>query len=222
MTTIDRLIRSGRRTVSIEIAEDASLVVRAPYDAPLDRIHSFVRDRSPWIVEKRQAARQKLLQAEPHRFIPGELFLYRGRSYPLAICDRSAASLTLDNEFRLSSSHTHHPHIVFANWYKREAAREIEDRLKALSAASGLSYRSCAITNARKQWGSCDLQCNLRFTWRLIMAPPEVIEYVISHELAHTAEHNHSPRFWDRVGRLCPSFREHRRWLRDNGHLLRI
>jgi predicted metal-dependent hydrolase len=69
-------------------------------------------------------------------------------------------------------------------------------------------------------WGSCSHAGDLTFSWRLIFAPPEILEYLISHEVAHLKEMNHSPRFWKVVGKLCPHWKESRAWLRDQGHML--
>ena len=78
------------------------------------------------------------------------------------------------------------------------------------------------ITDARTRWGSCSTRGSLNFSWRLVMAPPAVIDYVILHELAHLKIHNHSSNFWSRVAQLVPDYREHKKWLEQNGHLLAI
>jgi predicted metal-dependent hydrolase len=76
------------------------------------------------------------------------------------------------------------------------------------------------ISSARTRWGSCSSRGSLSFTWRLVMAPVEVVDYVIVHELAHLRVHNHSPEFWKEVARLMPDYAQRKQWLKDNGRLL--
>ncbi|HPX82802.1 MAG TPA: M48 family metallopeptidase, partial [Syntrophales bacterium] len=81
----------------------------------------------------------------------------------------------------------------------------------------GCRARSVRISEARSRWGSCSAANRLAFSWRLMIAPPAVIDYVVVHELAHLREKNHSPRFWALVGEICPDYRQRRRWLKTAG-----
>ena len=98
------------------------------------------------------------------------------------------------------------------------------DRLAAASdryaAAVGRSYSRLSLRDTRSRWGSCSSKGGLMYSWRLIMAPPEVLDYVAAHECAHLVEMNHSAAFWDVVARLMPDYDVHRRWLKANGDLL--
>jgi predicted metal-dependent hydrolase len=95
------------------------------------------------------------------------------------------------------------------------------DRLTAASdrhaAAIGRSYARITLRDTRSRWGSCTHDGGLMYSWRLVMAPPEVLDYVAAHEVAHLAQMNHSPAFWAIVARLVPSHAAHRRWLRQHG-----
>lgn len=84
----------------------------------------------------------------------------------------------------------------------------------------GVTFGRISVKDQRTVWGSCTRAGNLNFNWRLTMAPPEVLDYLVVHELAHRAQMNHSRRFWEVVERVCPDHREHRRWLRKNGKSL--
>ena len=103
----------------------------------------------------------------------------------------------------------------------RTAAR---DRLAAASdhyaAAVGKRYASLSLRDTRSRWGSCSSKGTLMYSWRLIMAPPRVLQYVAAHEVAHLVEMNHSPDFWAVVERLFPDYDVCRRWLRENGDQL--
>ncbi len=105
--------------------------------------------------------------------------------------------------------------------FLKQAAR---DRLAAASdryaAALGRPYGRISLRDTRSRWGSCSSRGDLMYSWRLIMAPPEVLDYVAAHEVAHLAEMNHSQAFWDTVARLCPGYAAPRQWLRRNGAML--
>ena len=91
------------------------------------------------------------------------------------------------------------------------------------SAALGRPHAGIVLRDTRSRWGSCTSEGNLMFSWRLIMAPPRILQYVAAHEVAHLAEMNHSPDFWAVVERLFPDYGVCRRWLRENGdHLHRV
>lgn len=84
----------------------------------------------------------------------------------------------------------------------------------------GQNYRSISLRDTRSRWGSCSTEKRLMFSWRLIMAPPEVLNYVAAHEVAHLVHMDHSPRFWSEVEKLMPGYQQHRNWLREHGNAL--
>ena len=85
----------------------------------------------------------------------------------------------------------------------------------------GVRWRRISIKDQRTLWGSCSVRGNLNFNWRLVLAPPDVMDYVVIHELAHLREMNHSRRFWAIVAEFAPEYRRHRKWLHDNCRALR-
>ena len=107
-------------------------------------------------------------------------------------------------------------------WYKGKAKAYIEERVRHYSGVLNLYPEHVRIGSARSRWGSCSHKNHLSFTWRLIMAPHSVIDYVVIHELAHIKEKNHSNRFWNLVEEIVPDYGTHRKWLRKKGHLLNI
>jgi hypothetical protein len=107
-------------------------------------------------------------------------------------------------------------------WYRREAAREFEERAGAVARHHGLAYRKVIIRSQRRRWGSCSSRGTLSFNWRILLAPEAVADYLVAHELAHIENPDHSQRFWAAVGKLYPAFREQEEWLRKNGASLRL
>jgi predicted metal-dependent hydrolase len=107
----------------------------------------------------------------------------------------------------------------FENWYREQARLFLTERLQYFSHLYNFHYSQIRITSARTRWGSCSGRGTISFTWRLVMAPPEIIDYVVLHELAHTVHHNHSPQFWNLVQSMQPDYAAKRKWLKQNSHL---
>jgi predicted metal-dependent hydrolase len=111
---------------------------------------------------------------------------------------------------------------VFTQWYKEQAYEVIEKRVNVFSYQYGFSPRQVKISSARTRWGSCSPNGTLNFSWRLVMAPLEVIDYVVVHELAHLHVKDHSSRFWQEVEKIMPDYKDRRKWLRIHGEKLSL
>ena len=220
---IDQLIRSDRKTIAILVRRDGTVIVRAPHRATNQQIMGFVEQKRAWIEEKLLQASQRTAQAAPRAFAAGERFRYLGGEYPLEIVRRARPALSFDGAcFTLAESSLPRARETFEAWYRAEARRVISERAQVLAAHHRLAYSKIKITSARTRWGSCSSLGTLSFTWRLVMAPLPVIDYVIIHELAHLVERNHSKRFWDRVKAMLPDYAKHVRWLKENGFHLSL
>jgi len=104
--------------------------------------------------------------------------------------------------------------------FKARALEHITKRVEYYAQLSDLKYRSIRINNATTRWGSCGHKDTLNFTWRLMMAPARVVDYVIIHELMHLKQKNHSHKFWAEVAKMVPDYKQDERWLKQNSHLL--
>ena len=109
---------------------------------------------------------------------------------------------------------------ALARFMQRRAADYLPARLAFWSGRMGLQPSRVGLSSARRRWGSCTASGRIRLNWRLMQAPPDVIDYVVIHELAHLAELNHSPRFWAVVETFCPAWKQQRDWLKRHGALL--
>ena len=214
-----KLIRSTRRTISLQIKEDGQLVVRAPRRASVAEIDALVAEKTSWIKKHQGRLRERNKFVVNRQFLPGESFLYLGKSYDLVFVDGGEA-LVFDDAFLLARECHDNAKEHFADWYKEQALREITERVGGFAALAGLEYDSIVLSNAKKKWGSCCRRGILRFNWRLIMAPIKVVDYVVAHELAHLEFLDHSKNFWGKVEEVFPDYAPHRKWLRENGHLL--
>ena len=218
---IDEIIRSRRKTIALQVSHDARLIVRVPYNTSEKLIRKVIYEKRFWILKKQEEAKGKYKKVYSKEFVNGERFLFLGNSYELYIVDDFELSLIFNNElFFLSKKNLNKAKESFIKWYKEQAYKNFSERVAIYSKISGITYNKLKITNARKRWGSCSVKGNLNFTWRLIMAPLQVIDYVIVHELVHIKEKNHSKNFWDNVRIILPYYETQQKWLKENGHLL--
>jgi predicted metal-dependent hydrolase len=217
---IDRLVRTRRKTMALVIERDGSLTVRAPLRMAEGRIRDFVEGHAGWIT-KNQARVRASLPAAPKRFVEGETFLFLGQAYPLTIVSRQRPALKFDGTtFRLAKSSHPRAQEVLVRWYKEQATLLLFERVLLLAGRHGFRYQKIRISSARTRWGSCSSLGTLSFTYRLVMAPPEVVDYVVLHELVHTRVRNHSKTFWNRLGALMPDYKTRLGWLKKNGKYL--
>lgn len=218
---IDQIIRSGRQTLSLEIAPDARLIVRAPFKVKINRIEKALFEKRFWIEAKQRLTRQRRLEIHPKAFVAGESFLYMGKAYKLEIVC-GASPLRLGDRFYLSEKHSFEGRQEFIRWYKEQAFITIGERVQWYTEAFGLQYKSMTISNATRRWGSCSGKGKLRFSWRLVLAPLKVVDYVVVHELVHLEEKNHARAFWRKVQGMLPGYKKQVVWLKDNQHLLTL
>jgi hypothetical protein len=221
-TQIDQIIRSKRRTFSLEIQPDGRLLVRAPQSASDAQIRAIVARKTDWIAKGKAKVKKRFGSLQPKTFSPGERFWYLGEQYPLQLVERKRPSLDLDGAFLLSRAAQGRAKEIFIEWYREETRRITQDFITRYTAEHGFQVNKVRITSARTRWGSCSGQRNLNFTYRLSMAPLEVVEYVVVHELAHLKVHNHGRDFWGLVGVLKPDYAQNRAWLKQHGALLTL
>jgi hypothetical protein len=222
MIPIQRIVRSPRRTFALIVEDDGSLVVRAPLRASRAQIEQVVAEKAAWILSRQEAARRAAAEAPGRRFVEGELFLFLGQAYPLQVVEAQRAPLVLDGSaLRITRQALPQAARHLEGWYRQQARQVFNQRAAQYAQQHGFCYRQVRLSSARTRWASCGPKGDLNFCWRLVMAPLEVIDYVVLHELVHLAERNHSPRFWSRVESLLPDYRPRRAWLRANAARLR-
>lgn len=219
---IDKIIRSKRRTIALEIARDAQLIVRAPYRTPMDFIEKVVFKKRFWIMEKQEFVKERIKKIIPKEFVSGEGFLYLGEMYKLEFVEALDMPIAFNNGFQISRQYVNIAREIITAWYKEQAYQKISERANWYCTLSGLKYNKIKISDAQRRWGSCSAKGNLNFSWRLIMAPLRVVDYVVVHELAHLEEKNHSKAFWNKVRIMLPDFEQYKEWLKENRHLLNL
>ena len=211
---VSRIIRSKRRTIALIVERDGSITVRAPRQMSVKAITGFVEKHARW-AEKKQAELHSIAPVQPRRYEAGEQFLYLGHAYPLEVVRGTNGKLVLNGSFQLDESEQGNAELIFRNWYRAQAGKIIGQRATVFAAQFQIAVGKIRITSARTRWGSCSANGTLSFSWRLLMTPLEVIDYVVVHELAHTVHHNHSHRFWKLVEAWMPDYKERRNLLRQ-------
>lgn len=204
-----KIVRASRRSISLEISHKNGLVVRAPFSVPEDILHAFVERKSDWIHK------HLTRQAETRNHAPENIY-YKGSIQAFEYSPLSKTPIThMDGIFIFSEKigTSGHEKQMLEKWYRKEARDYFTNRVKFFSEKYGFSYQDIRITGALTRWGSCSARNNLNFPWRLLMAPDEVIDYVIVHELCHTVHKNHSVRFWNLVATIVPDWKIHRHHL---------
>lgn len=218
---IEKIIRTKRKTIALQITDDATLIVKAPLNVNNKTIKAVVLKHKKWIEQKKREIDERTPKFSPKEFVNGEGFLFLGRYYKLKIVDKQEVPLRFENNFYLSKDALPQAREVFIEWYKKIAYEKISERVEWYAQKRGFKHDKANITNAQKRWGSCSNK-NLNFPWRLIMAPLPVIDYVVIHELVHIEEKNHSKAFWNKIKMLMPDYEKHKEWLKKNSYLLRL
>jgi len=224
-----RLRRGRRRTIGFQI-DDHGLTVSAPRWASVRAIEAAIVEKERWIRSKlEQWQSWRLRRAAPiERFADGAALPFLGRPLTIRLSGASAGSGRPDRPVyaaRGTSQELLLPlppdasdsqvRLAVQGWMKDEALRILGARLDELARRGGVQPLSWKLSSARTQWGSCNEDGRIRLNWRLLFYPIDVIDYVVAHELAHLAELNHGPRFWDEVARLMPRFESARARIKD-------
>ena len=219
---IDQIIHSKRRTIALIVDRDGRLIVRAPLRASQKQILLFVEQKRDWIRSKQELASSMYARFLPKKYANGENFLFLGKTYRLVIVEKSDSPLRLADQFILTRAASARGEKVFKGWYAAQARKVIPERVKIYAVTHGFNFLRVNITSAQTRWGSCSPSGSLNFSWRLVMAPMQVIDYVVIHELVHLRQKNHSRHFWDEVKTMMPDYAQQVKWLKTNGHMLRL
>jgi hypothetical protein len=223
-----RIRRSDRARRARIVVDGDGVEVVVPRRMALRHVEPFVAEKQRWIertLERYEAARRE---------VPGAVLADGGRVPYLGEW--------LELDVRIEPGRTR-PHVArrdewltvkvahggrdalrdaLERWYRKRAREEIIPRLDAATARAGTSWTRLSIRGQRTRWASCSQDGAMSFNWRLLLAPAEIVDYVVEHEVAHLEVLDHSERYWRLLGRRVPGYREHERWLRRNGHTLTL
>ncbi|MEM1362614.1 MAG: SprT family zinc-dependent metalloprotease [Pseudomonadota bacterium] len=208
---IEARVRRNPRTrrLSLRVSSlDGRVTLSLPRSVPLCEAQAFLEDRADWL--------RSALAAQPEQVCvaPGVTLPVGGQTRPVQEISRGRAQIT-DHAVFVKARKPAGPQV--AALLRRHALDALSDRCAHYGGLVGRIPEKISLRDARSRWGSCTATGRLMFSWRLAMAPVEILDYVAAHEVAHLREMNHGPRFWQLVQEICPDFQTRRAWLHTHG-----
>lgn len=213
-----------RKTVELTVDRDGCILLYVPASADAMTLETLVKERLLWIYQKLGRKDEELHLMPKKEFVSGEGFYYLGRKYRLKVMDDPAYPMVTfrNGRFLMSRAAALRGRERFLQWYTNRALEWISRRIGMHQARVGVVPQDLDVQDLGFRWGSCTQQGKLFFHWRIILLPPERIDYLILHELVHVREHNHSPAFYDHLRRVAPDYEAHDEWLRRNGDFFNL
>lgn len=211
---INKIIWANRKTFCLLIEDNGELVLIAPQKSSLEEITRIVHRKSKWIKRVKKSIEETRKFVPGNKFIEGEIFFYLGIKYLLKFYNGD--EIKCINEFLLVPNHNSD---VIKNqileWYYSKAESIFIEYLNNYSKIMGVEYSNFRLSNAKTRWGACNRNARISLNWRLIMMPPNVIEYIVVHELSHILYPNHSKAFYEFVEKFCPNYKQQQKLLKD-------
>jgi predicted metal-dependent hydrolase len=209
------LERRQRRTVGLKITQ-TGLVIHAPKRISQSQLEDIIKQKADWVLRKLASVTANKIPEIQWQH--GEQLLYLGNPLSLTI-EHDARSRAVEYEPGfLQLAMPNQDEVLIARkvvqWYKKQAITDFTRRLEIFSSKLGVKFTSLTLSNAGSRWGSCNSKKEIRLNWRLLQAPPHIINYVVCHELAHIKEMNHSAKFWATVAGIFPEYKAAERELK--------
>lgn len=225
----DRLLSKTKEIVTLRIEPPKKLSVLAPDDLNEGDLAQIIKKKASWVIDKFQKLDEIQASQSNREFISGESFLFKGKLLRLKVLPTDSSngdSVFTDTTtiFCKTSKHKEQACLkkLIENWYKQKAKNYLTNRTTLLSQKFSKKPTKLRVRNQMLRWGSCTKAGELLVNWKIMMAPPSVIDYVIIHELVHLQEKNHSEKFWKTVKNAMPNYEEKKEWLRINGPRLSL
>lgn len=177
----------------------------------------LLKENAAWVVDQQRKYDTYRKQVPDRTFESGERFPFFGEDRELVIEPRQRHEVD-EASIRLRKSAVEQSSVkqVLENFYRSRAREYLTDRTDHYAERMGVEYKKLELRNQRTRWGSCSTGGTISLNWRLIMAPPEVVDYLVVHELAHLTEQHHGREFWQLVGEHVPNYKERAEWLERN------
>jgi predicted metal-dependent hydrolase len=209
----------ARRLRLVSGVEGVQAIV--PPDFSSDELAQFVTSKQDWL--RRTSRYYERLREKCGEF-DGSMILYRGTKYRYTIVADRMLAATVSEELKMITFHVPDRRRARAYqqaWFRQQTEAMIMERLPALAGRMGMKYNKVSVRKQKSRWGSCSRKGNLNFNLMLAAVPPEVLDYVIIHELAHLKVLNHSPQFWEIVRSADPDYKSRREWLSNYAPLIK-
>ena len=214
-------IKRSNRKYLIICVKSGKVEVRAPRYSSIKWINDFVYDKQDWILEElakqKRQIRQRLVIAD------GREFTFLGKPRTIVVLISSQQDVRLTRDFLFIYTRKNKPEQLeklFNAWLKDKAMEYMAVETFKVARQLGVNHKlkNVVFRKTRAKWGHCCADGTIQYNWLTMMAPREVIHYLIAHECSHLRHMDHSRRFWDTVASVCPNYQELRHWLSENGH----
>lgn len=205
------------RKARLTVEADGSLRMRAAEDIATDELTRFLASKRTWVYRK--LAEKEALQHEPisKEFVDGEGFLYLGRSYRLKVADDGGPVRLERGRLVLPASLAAHGEAYLVAWYRRCGEAWLRPRVRSWAERLRVEPDVIEVTDLGHKWGSATAGRQVRVHWASLQLSPQLIDYVLAHELAHLREAHHGPAFWQLLARVMPDYDQRKRDLAQQG-----
>lgn len=213
------IIRTNKRTLSLMVNAKGELIVRAPYNYPEKKIFDFIKEKQDWIIKKQNAvcANSYINQ----NVVNYTVFLFLGQELTPTLSSDVKDIIMEDGRLLIPAKIPNEKILgKVERWYRKVAAEIIVERVYYLSQKIRLHPNAATVNNNKTRWGVCDSNGNIAINWRAIFLPPNLLDYIIVHELCHLLEFNHTKAFWEIVGKVIPDYQSVRQHLKCLNYLI--
>jgi predicted metal-dependent hydrolase len=229
-----RIRRSQRASRARIVVKPGLVEIVAPFGISEQRLHQFVHDKQQWIDNALK--KMIIVGSEENRFVPlefstGAYLSYQGKPYVITVKPsplkrvkiefNSGFVIFLPNSLPITEQ-TDSIKQALIRWYKQQTKSAVEKFVQNHATKNNLKPKSITIKTQKSRWGSCGIHNDISINWLLMLAPPEVLEYVVVHELCHIQVKNHSSQFWAVVAAHLPDYQIRRGWLKKHGRMLML
>lgn len=223
------LVKKKRKTISIKITENGEVIISAPLSLSNTRIEEFLKNKAGWIISKLDMV--KASANTKSNISEKDNLMLLGESFKLNIYDNEERVIRVT--FKHRQLHVYAPINIdgdkdayikeaLTNWYMKQASLIYRERVEHYSKILKVHYNKITIKEQKTRWGSCSSKGNLNFNWRVIIAPIQIVDYLVVHELCHLVHMNHSKDFWALVESIVPNYKKCKDWLKANGNSLTV
>lgn len=219
-TTIEfNIIYKNRKSIGIFMDFYGQTEVHAPKGTSIEAIQHELESKWTWIIQKSKEMKERTSDPKQKVYDHGETFLYMGAAYPIII----SADVEQNQDYVVFEKDRIHVHVkqhqddavrqALKRFYYQQCKASVETRIRIYQSEFKMKPRAIRIVDDQSNWGTCNSRLELTFNWKLAMAPIEVIDYVVVHELCHMVHLNHDRSFWRLVGKILPDYERRSNWL---------
>ena len=211
-----KIIKSNRRSIALIIENNGDFIVRAPIKADEKFIYKFINQKSDWIIKKRKQQIEN--QPKPLNIEELSTIFILGKEYIIKLNENTRVKVA-DNNIYVPRDNSKEKLI---SYLKKLAKTIITNEVDDICNKFNFNYASISINSAKTRWGSCSGSNKLHFTYKLMLCPMDVVDYIVIHELCHTKVKNHSQKFWRLVESYYPDYKNCEKWLKQNRAIVEL